>query len=349
MNMQERALGLTALLATCAACDMGSYDLGAPKPTAPLPVTGACTAAPTVLARIAGVLPRTLEIDSTNLYVVATTGGDPAHETLWRVPLGGDAPVAVADGLDHVGGVAVYYGPPLPDAVLWSTGSTGPGGAIWRNDAASGTTAIVSNRTAPGPLIVLGRRVYWGEGLSGGDSGGSIQWAPVAGGDASTLQELTGDEIPRTFDGDHAHLWWTTEDPALGNAATAQIVGVPVPLPFGAPWCVARGAAGLELTDQGIVFSGPAGLSRVGLQEDAGSLALQTIPVMGFVQTIEEDGINLYYVDPSTHALVEVGIGDAGTGRHLADGVDPASAMQADGTCVYWIDATTGAVMMVHS
>ena len=40
---------------------------------------------------------------------------------------------------------------------------------------------------------------------------------------------------------------------------------------------------------------------------------------------------------------------DAGTSRALAGAVDPASALQADGTCVYWIDATTQAIMMVRS
>lgn len=40
---------------------------------------------------------------------------------------------------------------------------------------------------------------------------------------------------------------------------------------------------------------------------------------------------------------------DAGTGETLVEGVDAGSALQADGTCVYWIDATTQTIMMVHS
>jgi hypothetical protein len=351
--MKTCVLGLTALLVTSVACDEGAVDLGSPDtPVAPpARVSGACTFTPAVLAHVVGIASRPLAIDSANLYVVASAGGDPSHETLWRVPVTGGAPQIVADGQDHVGGITIdQSATTVPAPILWSTGSTGPGGAIWRNDPASGTAAIATNRTAPGMLIALGGRVYWAEGQSGDAAGGSIEWAPLTGGDASLLQRLTGDQIPRTLDGDDTVLVWTTEDPALGNAANAQILTAPLPLPFGALQRIAQGVAGVELTDTGLVYSGPSALARIVGNADGTTSTLQTIPTSGFVQIIEEDFTHVYYVEQSTHELMEASIDeDAGTSRALAGAVDPASALQADGTCVYWIDATTQAIMMVRS
>jgi hypothetical protein len=353
MDMKHCVLGLAALLVTDVACDEGAVDLGSPGPAVvpPLQVTGACTPTPVVLAHIAGVASRPLAIDWANLYVVASVAGDPTDQTLWRVPLSGQAPQVVADRQDHVGGIAIDPSATVsPAPILWSTGSTGPGGTIWRNDAASGTAAIATNRTAPGALIVLGERVYWAEGQSGGPSGGSIEWAPVTGGDASVLQQLTGDDIPRTFDGDEGALAWTTEDPALGNAATAQVVSVPLPLPFGVSHRIAQGAAGIALTYEGLVYSGPTSLTLAVVYADGTQHTLQTIPVQGWVQTIAANDGDVYYVDPTTHALMKTSVDDdAGTTRRLAEGIDPDSAMRADGTCVYWIDASAQAVMMVRS
>lgn len=355
MEVTRRSIWSSALLVWSIACDTGNVDLGSTGSAgfaAPLPsISGACTSTPVVLARIAGIVSRPLEIDAANLYAVASVGGDPSNETLWRVPVTGDTPQIVADGLDSVGGIAIDpNSTTVPEAILWSSGSTGDAGTIWRNDSSRGTVAIATQRTAPGVLIVLGERVYWAEGQLGGDAGGSIEWAPAMGGDVSMLERLTGDLIPRTFDGTETMLVWTTEDPALGNATTAQIVIVPLPLPFGSVQLLAGGVAGVELTDDGLVYSGPTALARVALSGDAATRTLQTIPTGGFVQTIEEDATHVYYVDPATHALMEARIDDdAGTSTTLVEGVDPGSALQADGTCVYWVDAAAQTIMMVHS
>jgi hypothetical protein len=351
MDMKSGNLGLTALLAGVLSCNMGAADLGSPGGAYPPLhfVSGACTSTPAVLAHIPGIASRPLEIDGANAYVLASPDGDASNEALWRIPLTGDAPRAVATGLDHVGGIAIAYdGGTLPEPVFWSTSSTGTGGAIWRNDPISGTQAIVTERTAPGALIVLGLRVYWGEGQSGSDGGGSIESATVAGDDPSMLLALTGDEIPQTFDGDETTLAWTTYGAALGNARTAQILSAR--LKSGVLQRVATGVAGIELAVQGLVYSGPQALNLVVWPPAASSRTLQTIPTGGFVQTIEQDAAHVYYVDPATLELMQVGIdGDAGATRSLAVGVDPASALQADGTCVYWIDAATQTVMMVRS
>jgi hypothetical protein len=350
MDMKSGKLGLTALLAGALSCNAGGVDLGSPGGGVRLHfMSGACTSTPAVLAHIPGIAPRPLEIDGANVYVLSSPGGDASNQALWRVPLTGDAPRAVATGLDHVGGIAIDYdGGTLPEPVFWSTSSTGTGGAIWRNDPLSGTQAIITERTAPGALIVLGTSVYWAEGQSGGEGGGSIEWATVTGDAPTMLQALTGDEIPQTFDGDETTLAWTTYGPAVGNATTAQILSTS--LEAGVLQRVAKGVAGVELAKQGLVYSGPQALNLVVWPATASSRTLQTIPTGGFVQTIEQDDAHVYYVDPATLELMQVGIGgDAGATRSLAAGVDSASALQADGTCVYWIDAVTETVMMVHS
>jgi hypothetical protein len=353
MDVKSDNLCVTALVIGALSCNVGDVDLGGTD-AATVPVSrisGQCTSTPAVLAHIPGIASRPLEIDGANLYVLASANGDASDETLWRVPLTGEAPQTVASDQDHVGGVAIDQTTgTVPAPVLWSTGSTGLGGGIWKNDPTSGTQSIAMDRNAPGALIVLGQRVYWGEGRSGGDGGGSIEWAPVAGGDTSTLQLLTGDEIPQTFDGDETALVWTTQSAALDNATTAQILSAPLPLPFGARQHIATGVAGIELTGEGLVYSSPKALHLVVWPSSGLSLMLQTIRTGDFVQTIEEDNTHVYYVDPSTRELMQVRIDEDGAApRSLAVGVDSMSALQADGTCVYWIDATTQTVMMVHS
>jgi hypothetical protein len=76
------------------------------------------------------------------------------------------------------------------------------------------------------------------------------------------------------------------------------------------------------------------------------------IPTSGFVAIIEESGPDFYFVDPASDELrsASTPTGDSGTSalRTVATNMDPASAFQVDTSCVYWIDADAGAVMMVH-
>jgi hypothetical protein len=351
MGMQLGALGLAALLVTGVACDEGDVDLGGPLPTPARParVSASCTWTPVVLTHIDGISRGTLGIDWANLYVVAYADTNPSDETLWRVPLTGDAPQVVAEHQDHIGGIAFDYGASSsPSPVLWSTGSAGGAGAIWKSDPASGTTAIATNRTAPGVLIVLGPRVYWAESAGGGAGEGSIEFAPVAGGDVSMLQQMPGDRIPSAFGSDGAFLYWTTEDPGVDNATTTQLVGVPIPLPFGAPRTIAQGVAAFKVTTEGLVYSGADAVTREVVYDSGETPTVQTVPTSGFVQAIAADDASVYFVDPATRELLQAPV-DGGRIQTLTGGVDPASRLQADGKCVYWIDAGAQAIMMVRS
>jgi hypothetical protein len=69
----------------------------------------------------------------------------------------------------------------------------------------------------------------------------------------------------------------------------------------------------------------------------------------GFVQWIEDDCAAVYYVDPATRQLMSVAVdAESATPRAIAAGVDPESAFEVDAACVYWVDAKTQDVMMVH-
>ena len=123
----------------------------------------------------------------------------------------------------------------------------------------------------------------------------------------------------------------------------------PVVFGFGVTVAVALGAAGLERTDEGFLYAGPDTLIRVVFDANGVKTVLQSIPTGGFVEDIEEDLAHVYFVAPDgtlRQARIDT---DAEGSVPLAHGVDPTSALQADGTCVYWIDAAAQAIMMVRS
>ena len=145
-------------------------------------------------------------------------------------------------------------------------------------------------------------------------------------------------------------LFWTTADPASGNEAQAQVAAASLPLPFSPLKQLTGpdggGAGGIESSAEGFFYSTAAGIAEI----DGSGKAVEVIPTGGFVQTIEEDGVNVYFVDPATKDLMLAPEeADGGMPRALTTGVDPGAALQADGTCVYWIDTAAQAVMMVGS
>jgi hypothetical protein len=361
IRVQSVAAALAGALAAVAAaaltaCDRPDVMLGVLPP--PTPVTGACGAAPTVLASVAGVESRAVALDAANVYVVASPGGDGAGETVWRVPKTGASPQPIPMEPDRVGEVAAGPGAQL---VAWTTVSAdtdaGPPGTLWGlGDPSSRPVAIASGRRAPRAIFVDYERVYWAEQQSDatGRAFGAVVWTAISGElGVSLLQETDVDRVPHTFDtGDMLGgpaLLWTTADPSLGNQATAEVVAAGLPFPFAEQQTIVAGDAGgvgaLEgACDGALYYSSRTAIVRVDPIEQPRTVAATD----GFVQRIEEDCVHLFYVDPATRQLTAVTLA-TGAARAIAEGVDPAGAFEADSACVYWVDPVAQAVMMVHS
>jgi hypothetical protein len=88
----------------------------------------------------------------------------------------------------------------------------------------------------------------------------------------------------------------------------------------------------------------------VGLASDGGFAAPQLVaPTDGFVDRLESDERDVYFVDRGTRRLQGVPqfARDAEAPRTVVSAIAPGTAFKVDGACVYWIDASTDSVLMV--
>jgi hypothetical protein len=344
---------------TLVACDEGAVDLGAAQsvPSAPSPyVTAYCGTKPSVLAWVAGVKASTLALDFANVYVVASQPGVAAHEIVMRIPKRGGAPDIIAEHQDAVADLgARWYG--TSATVVWTTRSTGGDagvlGAVWKFDDASGKASILAgNRTSPGPVLFGDDVVYWAEQQAdaNGQPIGAVVSTAISGGGAITLVQATGaPRVPSGFDFGSWMLYWTTADPAIGDYASAEILGVQVAQPA---WTAERiagpesggAAAILTLDDGSLVYGGPTALYVF----DGSAPPKPLVSTSGFVQRMRGSCVGLCYVDPGERALMVAPAAAGGAPTEVAADVDPASAFDVDARCVYWVDAVKQAVMMVR-
>ncbi len=337
---------------------------------------GACTARPSALAHLAGIVPNVMAIDELNLYVVASGGTDGSTaQSLWRVPKDGSPPVRLVTSDTPIADFNLDDGYPRAGAVFWTTVGTSDadGGAMGsvRSRGLGATdkpVILASNRRAPGALLVLDTQVYWAEQ----DVDPSGQLAPAivetstTGGPVTLVQTLDADQVPHRFgaydfgrsptqDASAGLLVWTTWNGQVGSESRAEVVECPLPAPFGPRTLItgpeAGGAAGVNLDPRitGVLYSGPRGIVAVSLIVDGGAAAPQSIAATaGFVDRIEGDDTDVYFVDRVSGRLVSVprDLADAQVPRTIASSVDPAAAFRVDDACVYWIDARAETITM---
>lgn len=379
---------IAALLALVfsSACHVAEEDLG-PGFLPDSQVTGACGADPTSLAQIPNLLHGPFLILTGALYVVAMeTPGDTAHETLWLVPMDGGAPESIATGQANIKGIdgqLLSYGAPAGGLVWTSSGAddAGTGGTIWTLDSSGAPAVVLSNRTALGSIVFDYGTIYWvEEGIDpSGQTFGAIMRGSTTPGEADVtlFQKTAADQIPRVFGFLANNFAWTTKPPAGGNFSQSALITAPSVLPFGAQTEIAGpdggGVAAIanswaSWAQLRYFYSGPSGIMVV-VPPGAPQLLL---PLTDFVEGIVDFEGVLYFVLPpartvgaspdgggdggafvlpsagSLWTFPDDGDGGASAMRQLAPDVDPATSFGVDSACVYWIDAVTSRVMMVH-
>ena len=223
---------------------------------------------------------------------------------------------------------------------------------------------IAAHRRAPGAILVVDENVVWVE--ENADECGpfsAIVETSTEGGPVTILQETPLDAVPRTLDILHSPagtiLFWTTADPASRNQSSAQVNSIllpqPLPTAVGMATRVAiagpdgGGAGAIETSTTGHIFySGPSGIVGQAIGPDGRRTGAPSIvPTGGFVDTIEEFGTKIYFIDPSTNDLMVAETATAQAPKIVASHLDPASAFQVDVACVYWADAASESLTMV--
>jgi hypothetical protein len=341
-------------------CDEGDVELGTAVPlgdaSAPPPAYP-CPPKPSTLAWVSGLKSKLLALDADNVYVVASQAGDDRHEVVVQVPKAAAGYRVVADAQDPVADLDTAWDAESAK-VFWTTQSAAPGGsgAVWKfEEADGGATILTSQRTAPGALIPWQDRVYWAEQQtdSSGTTVGAIVWTAASGAEpVSLLLTTDAGHTPRQFDvggPSNQTLFWTTADVAATDNASAEVLAAPLeptsPCTTDTIPSPAYGAGAIETACDGSLYlSGRDGIYRY----DATGLE-RVVSTSGFVQRIEDGSDCLLYVDPAARVLRAAPIDPAGGSPwDLASDVDPASAFDTDGQCVYWVDAAAQAVKMVR-
>jgi hypothetical protein len=321
-----------------------------------------CVAEPGALAHVPGVLPGLLGIDDVNLYVVASAGADGSGaQSLWRVPKDNSPPRRLATSETPIRSIAVLeFG---ATTLYWATaGDGGATGAVWSlgPEATDEPVVIASNRSAPIFVLPEPPNLYWFE--QGEDSSAQsvevLVEMSMTGGPITRIQTFDADDVPASIGGYYAihALFWTTGSDLPGNESTAKVVefplsGHPEPLiRISGPDAGGVGAIGLDSRSYGLLYSAPNAIVEFPLALDGGVGAPQTlVKTDGFVDDIENDAKSVYFIDRSTGQLRAVPWpgADATAPRTLATFLDPATELQLDDECVYWIDAPTATIMMV--
>jgi hypothetical protein len=361
---------------TIAGCAPESVSLELPPPPPLAGSEGACSARPSALAHLAGIVPDAMAIDALNLYVVASSGADGSTtQSLWRIPKDGSPPKRLVTSETPIAHFRLDDGYPQAGAVFWTTVETSDadGGAMGSVQSTGlGATdkpvILASNRRAPGALMVLDTQVYWAEqevDLSG-QLVEAIVETSTTGGPVTRVQTLDADQVPSRFaaydfgrsptqDASAGLLVWTTWNGQVGRESTAEVVACPLPAPFGPQTLItgpdAGGAGGVALDSlmTGVLYSGPQGITEVPLDLDGAPGAPRSIlATTGFVDPIEDDDTDLYFVERTTGRLIDAPRFhiDAQAPRTIASSVDPATAFRVDDACVYWIDGRAETITM---
>jgi hypothetical protein len=379
------AVACVASFLAIAGCAPESVSLVLP-PAPPLAGSaGACSARPSTLAHLAGIVPNVMAIDELNLYVVASSGADgvvassgadgSATQSLWRIPKDGSPPKRLVTSETPIADFRLDDGYPQAGAVFWTTVGTSDadGGAMGSVQttglgAADKPVILASNRRAPGALMVLDTRVYWAEqevDLSG-QLVEAIVETSTTGGPVTRVQTLDADQVPHRFaaydfgrsptqDASVGLLVWTTWNGQVGSESIAEVVECPLPAPFGPQTVItgadAGGAGGVNLDSRvtGVLYSRPQGIAEVDVGLDGGQGSPRPIAATaGFVDRIEDDDTDVYFVERPTGRLIDAPRFhlDAQAPRTIASSVDPATAFRVDDACVYWIDARAETITM---
>jgi hypothetical protein len=368
------AVARLASILAIAGCAPESVSLVLPPAPPPAGSQGACSARPSALAHLAGIVPDAMAIDELNLYVIASSGADGSTtQSIWRVPKDGSTPKRLVTSETPIAHFKLDDGYPQAGAVFWTTVGTSDadGGALGSVQSTGlGATdrpvILASNRRAPGALMVLDTQLYWAEQEV--DPTGQLVEAIVetstTGGPITRVQTLDADQVPQGFaaydfgrfptqDASAGLLVWTTWNGQVGSESTAEVVECP--LPFGPQTLLtgpdAGGAAGVALDAlmTGVIYSGPRGITGVSLDFDGGPGASRSITdTAGFVDHIDDDDTDVFFVERTTGKLIGAPRfhSDAQAPRTIASSVDPATALRVDGACVYWIDARAETITM---
>jgi hypothetical protein len=314
-----------------------------------------------------------LRVEWPNVYVTAVEAGDATKRELWRLP-GKEPPMLVTSDLPPIADMALYA--PLM-LVTTNPGDSNAGEVLAIPLDGSGPPRhLASNRRAPGAVVGVDRSVFWGEeGIdSSGQPFGAIMTAPLFDdGGATTFRAMDADEVPRQLRWIEwgpgpsdllgpvvEWLYWTTGDPLHPAPGRGEVHGCALP-PLASPVVRADepdggGAGSIDQdpfnTPDGdletrLLYAGPQGITAVTVEPDGSIAARDFIPTGGFVGQIASGSPDtVYFVDPSSGALMAHVFQDAGSTRRLATGLDPGTPLTTDDACVYWIDARAGNVMM---
>lgn len=321
-----------------------------------------------------------LIIDGSNLYALSAPGaGGAGSQVIWRVPKDGSPPVQLASSPTPLTGLTLAMeNLSTTSGVIWSTAGDGgaEGGAAGALlsvglDGGGAPVVLAAGRQAPIQVVSFGTQVYWAE-QSVDDLGNpveAIMALSTAGGPATLIQKVGRDEAPTalgaifwgfgTVEADGTFipsgaLYWTTWDPQIDNAASAEIVICPVPGPFGpltrlgGPDAGGAGAIAYRPYSGGFEYSSADGVinSVAPPSSDAGWVSQPIATTPGLVDGLVDDGSELFFVQPGTSTLVAIprSAGDAQAPRVVARGVDPSFLL--DDVCVYWVDTDAGTLAM---
>ena len=319
-------------------------------------------------------------VDEFNLYVIASAGADgSAAQSVWRIPKDGplperlltsETPITSFQGLTDPGATTMFWTSAEPSDVdggaTGSVRSFGPG-------ATGDPVVLASHRPSPGLLQLFGDDLYWVEQATdpSGQPVAAIVRMPLAGGPIVQVVALDAGHVPRQLgaygystveqDGSFAEvesLFWSTWTGQPGSEGATEIVDCRLPAPCGpqtritGPDAGGAGAANLdEAYGISIVYSGPQGIMSVGVETpDGGPTAPQLVaPTEGFVDRIQSDERDVYFVDRATRQLrgLRRFVRDAEAPRTLVSAIAPGTAFRVDAACVYWIDASADSILMV--
>jgi hypothetical protein len=356
-------LGRCAVSLAMVGCTPEDVVIEQPPPPYEGRSSASCVAEPRAFAHVPGVLPELLGMGEVNLYVVASAGTDGSGaQSLWRVPKDNSPPQRLATSetpirsltADSDFGVTTLY---------WTTaGDGGATGAVWSlgSEPTDEPIVIASNRSAPRLVLPESSNLYWFE--QGKDSSGQsvevLAEMLMTGGPITRIQTFDADDVPAGIGGYDAinAFFWTTGSEFLGNQSTSEVVEFPLsgssgPVRITGPDAGGAGAIGLDAHGYGLLYSAPNAIIDVPLALDGGLGAPQTLATTdGFVDDIENDANSVYFVDRSTAQLMAVPRRDADAAppaRTLANCLAPATELELDDECVYWIDAPSATIMMV--
>lgn len=349
-----------------AGCDLGKVEKISLDP---------CKARPTALAHVSGILTSPMTMDELNLYVVSSEeiDGSPT-QSIWRVPKDGSPPQRVVTSRTRIAGMCLR-GHPQESTVLWTTvgpseADGGPVGSV--KSIALGSNqppvTIAANRHSPTDVTTDGDHVYWAEQevASSGQTVEAIVEAPVTGGAVTRVQAFDAGEVPQdllwtaywsaALDASVGVLFWSTWNFEHGSERSSEIAASQVSPSVGPRVVVVGpdggGTAGTQrdFYSSTIFYSGPRGITEYLFPVDGGPGASRTVvDTDGFVDRITDDFTYVYFVDRTTGRLMAASRSgpDTAVPRVVVDRVDPASAIQVDEACVYWIDPDTQSLVMV--